>query len=408
MVMERRTATTALLALAAPRGPRGLRWLAGLLARYLAGSLLLLAVVFVLAPRPPGPPAADAWDYQRERVQVEGRGILNAFARAAMRATAWTTRGALERQRDMQRLNLLQVLVGDPAATDLGGWRERHRLLLEGGTLAAILALVAYGMLRSPPNRTWLLLVLLLVGATVLVTKPSTTLRLAGTPGRAVGELTVRGFTLADPASAPVRQATPEQAQRELLGQYWTSFVADPLSRLQTGTAVLTEAPPADKPGILESLRRSIAAVDSWAVGRRGWERAFVAATALLYALPFAIVLGAVAMVATCAQALALLLAIGGLGVLPLAVNRRLRRPVAQLWLAPLGGALLLYGAASLLSLALLRFATLLHGADEQVGALLAGSAVPVLAIVLTVRRLRRTTRTRVRPRLALTGGASR
>src|SRR5215510_10620182 len=180
MVMERRTTTTALLALAAPRGPRGPRWHAGLLARYLALVLLLLGVVFAVAPRPPEQPGTPAWDYQRERVQVDGGGALSALARAAMRATAWTSRAAVERQRDVHRLNLLQVLVGDPAAAGLGDWRQRHRLALEGGTLLAILALVAYGVLRSPPNRTWLLLILLLVGMTVLVTKPSTAVRLAG------------------------------------------------------------------------------------------------------------------------------------------------------------------------------------------------------------------------------------
>ncbi|HKE98717.1 MAG TPA: hypothetical protein VKG45_07290 [Actinomycetes bacterium] len=415
MVMERRTTTTALLALAAPRGPRGPRWHAGLLARYLALVLLLLGVVFAVAPRPPEEPGTPAWDYQRERVQVDGGGALNVLARNAMRATAWTSRAAVERQRDVHRLNLLQVLVGDPAAAGLGDWRQRHRLALEGGTLLAILALVAYGVLRSPPNRTWLLLILLLVGMTVLVTKSSTAVRLAGAPGRAVGEVTVRGFAVADPANEPGRLPTLERAQRELLGQYWTSFVADPLSRMQTGTTVLTQAPPADKPGILESLRRRIAAVDGWAVGRRGWERAFIATTALLYALPFAVVLGALAMLATCAQALVLLLAIGGLAVLPLTVDPRLRRPVARYWLAPLGGALLVYAAASLLSLVLLRAATLLHGADEHVGALLAGSAVPVAVVVLVVRRLRRSTgdsdsgRDGSAPRrLALVGGGSR
>ena len=60
-----------------------------LLFRYLAVGFVLLATVVVASP---GVPSAagdpDPWDYQREQVDVQGTGVLNAYARTAVRATA--------------------------------------------------------------------------------------------------------------------------------------------------------------------------------------------------------------------------------------------------------------------------------------------------------------------------------
>src|SRR4029450_1402506 len=150
------------------------------------------------------------------------------------------------------------------------------------------------------------------------------------------------------PARGEGAQASAEPTQRRLLTGYWRSFVAHPLSRMQTGTTVLGDAPPARKANVLDALRKNVSAVNDWAVGRRGPERAFIATSALGYVLPCAVALGALAMVAACAQTLLFLLCLGGLFALPLAMaGRRQRRALVRLWLAPLLGSLAGVAAAS-------------------------------------------------------------
>src|SRR5215218_6747129 len=139
-----------------PSTPRGAPGPGRVLAAYLAAAFLLLAVVFALRPAQGPAPAAPTWDYQRETVALEGGGALNAYARWAVRTTAAVTRGSIERQRDVHRLSPLDFQAGEDAARALAGWRERHRLPLEGATLAAAVALAAWGTLGRRPGRLWL------------------------------------------------------------------------------------------------------------------------------------------------------------------------------------------------------------------------------------------------------------
>jgi hypothetical protein len=178
--------------------------------------------------------------------------------------------------------------------------------------------------------------------------------------------------------------------QRTVAARYWTAFVGEPLSRLQTGTTVLATAPPAGKAGVLRALRARVTAVGDWAVGRRGPERAVIATLALAYVLPFALALVALAMLASCAQTLVWLLALAGPLVAPLAVDPRRRRAVLRWWLVPLAAALALLAGAALASLVVIRVAELTHAADAYLGMLLAGSTAPVLAAALAIRRLLR------------------
>src|SRR5215211_9488127 len=141
---------------ARPSTPRGGPATITVLAAYLAAAFVLLAVVFALRPAKGPAPATPTWDYQRETVALEGGGTLNAYARWAVGTTASMTRGSIERQRDVHRLSPLDFLAGQPAATTLAAWRERHRLPLEGATLAAVCALAAWGTLRRRPGRAWL------------------------------------------------------------------------------------------------------------------------------------------------------------------------------------------------------------------------------------------------------------
>ena len=108
---------------ARPAADRPAPGMAMVLAAYLAAAFLVLAVVLAVAPaRGPAPPA-PTWDYQRERVALEGGGVLNAYARWAVGATASLTRGSIERQRDVHRLSPLDFHAGEPAARALSAWR---------------------------------------------------------------------------------------------------------------------------------------------------------------------------------------------------------------------------------------------------------------------------------------------
>jgi hypothetical protein len=381
---------------ARPRHPRSTPGTVTVLAAYLAAAFLLLAVVFALRPHQGPAPAAPTWDYQRETVALEGAGALNAYARWAVRTTASLARGSIERQRDVHRLSPLDFLAGQPAASSLAAWRERHRLPLQGATLAAITALAAWGTLRRRPGRTWLVALLALLSLTLLLTRPQTATSLAAQAGTGIPNLVLRTATTADPSGSVAAAADgagaggagAEAVQRTVATRYWTAFAAEPLSRLQTGTTVLATAPPAGKPGVLRSLRARVTAVGDWAVGRRGPERAVIATLALAYAVPFALALVALAMLASCAQALVWLLALAGPLAAPLAVDPRRRRAVLRWWLAPLAAALALLAATSLAALVVIRVAELTHAADAYLGMLLAGSTAPLLAAALAIRRL--------------------
>jgi hypothetical protein len=371
------------------RGPVRFRTL---LFRYLAVGFILLATVVVAGPATPEAGAVpDPWDYQREHVDVQGNGILNAYARAAVRATAWMAKSSIERQRDMLRLSLFDVLVGPGAARSLGGWRVQHADLLEAGTKAALVGLIAYGVARRPAWRHLAVAALLLLVATLVVTRPQTSVEAAGRPGVLVPNAMLAVVTRVAPDGAVGDQLGAEPTQRRLLTRYWKSYVAHPLSRMQTGTAVLADAPPDRKAGVLQGLRRNVSAVNDWAVGRRGPERAFIATSALGYVTPFAVGLGALAMVAACAQTLLFLLCLAGVFVLPLAVaGRRQRRALVRFWFFPLLGTIAVLAGASLLSFIVVRAAETLHASDEYVGLLLAGSTWPALAAFLIGRWLTR------------------
>ena len=406
-----------------PRGPRGPRAWGGrrglhvLLAAYLAGACVVLAVVFLAFPhgsaRPGGPggsvgqpaPGGRTWDYQLETVALQGRGVLNAYARGATRATAWLARSSIERQRDVHRLNLLEYLAGEPAAAATTRWLGAHRLALEGGTIALLVGLAAYGLIRRPAGREWLVAVLMLLALTALITRPVSASRLAGQAGVEVPNLVLTAAVEGDPTQE--LRGGSQQIQEALAGRYWTAFVAEPLSRLQTGTTVLSSAPPARKAGVLGYLRARIGAVNDWAIGRHGVERAVISTLAVVYVLPFALLLCTLAMLATCAQALLYLLCLGAPVAGALAVEPRWRRGVRRLWLAPVGGALLVLSVAALASFMVVRGAELLHASDDYAGLLLAGSAWPVLAGALLARRMVRRRREARRRPIVVRGGAA-
>jgi hypothetical protein len=360
--------------------------------RYLAVGFILLAIVVVANPGAPDAGAdPDPWDYQREQVDVQGRGALNAYARTTVRATAWLAKSSIERQRDMLRLSLFDVLAGAGAAESLGGFTATNAQPLEAATKAALLGLIAWGVVRRPAWRHLSVAALFLLVVTVVLTRPYTTVELAAGPGVAVPNTMLAVVTRVAPDGALGAARAAEPTQRRLLTGYWRSFVAHPLSRMQTGTSVLAGAEPDKKANVLEALRKNVSSVNDWAIGHRGPERAFIATSALGYVLPFAVGLGLLAMVAACAQTLLFLLCLAGLFVLPLAAaGRRHRRALVRFWLAPLLGSVAVLAGASLLSFVVVRAAETLHASDEYVGLLLAGSTWPALAAFLLGRWLTR------------------
>jgi hypothetical protein len=362
-----------------------------ILLRYLVLAVVLLGVVAIANPHRPDDPAAPTstpWEYQRESIDVQGHGILNLYSRQLMHGTAWLAKASIERQRDVYRLNLFDFLVGTRTAASVASWRAGHRLVLEGVTEAVVVALIAYGVMLRPSRRTWALALLLVLASTVLITKPQATARVAAVPGVAIPNLMLDVVATAAPSARLKATSSPQQALQELSTQYWTSFVANPLSRVQTGSGVLTDAAPDKKAGVLDVMRRGVSSVNDWTIGRHGPERAFITTSALGYVLPFAVALGVLAMLATCAQALLFVLCLAGLLTLPFAVEGPRRRgTLVRYWLLPVLACVVVLGLTSLGSFAVMRLAEALHRSDEYVGLLLAGSTWPVVTAALLVRR---------------------
>jgi hypothetical protein len=362
-----------------------------ILLRYLVLAVVLLGVVAIANPHRPDDPAAPTstpWEYQRESIDVQGHGILNLYSRQLMHGTAWLAKASIERQRDVYRLNLFDFLVGTRTAASVAAWRAGHRLVLEGMTEAVVVALIAYGVMLRPSRRTWALALLLVLASTVLITKPQATARVAAVPGVAIPNLMLDVVATAAPSARLKATSSPQQALQELSTQYWTSFVANPLSRVQTGSGVLTDAAPGKKAGVLDVMRRGVSSVNDWTIGRHGPERAFITTSALGYVLPFAVALGVLAMLATCAQALLFVLCLAGLLTLPFAVEGPRRRgTLVRYWLLPVLACVVVLGLTSLGSFAVMRLAEALHRSDEYVGLLLAGSTWPVVTAALLARR---------------------
>lgn len=362
-----------------------------ILLRYLVLAVVLLGVVAIANPHRPDDPAAPTstpWEYQRESIDVQGHGILNLYSRQLMHGTAWLAKASIERQRDVYRLNLFDFLVGTRTAASVASWRAGHRLVLEGMTEAVVVALIAYGVMLRPSRRTWALALLLVLASTVLITKPQATARVAAVPGVAIPNLMLDVVATAAPSARLKATSSPQQALQALSTQYWTSFVANPLSRVQTGSGVLTDAAPDKKAGVLDVMRRGVSSVNDWTIGRHGPERAFITTSALGYVLPFAVALGVLAMLATCAQALLFVLCLAGLLTLPFAVEGPRRRgTLVRYWLLPVLACVVVLGLTSLGSFAVMRLAEALHRSDEYVGLLLAGSTWPVVTAALLVRR---------------------
>jgi hypothetical protein len=232
-------------------------------------------------------------------------------------------------------------------------------------------------------------MILMLLALTLLLTKPQTTVQLASAPGTQVPNAMVDLYGRLDPARSQDGMLPADRTQQGLAGDYWQSFVGNPLSRMDTGTGVLTGAEPEHRQGLLDGLQHSITDVNDWAVGRHGWERAFISTSAFAYVLPFSLSVAALAMVATAAQALLFLLCLAALVVIPVAADRRYRPVCFRFWLLPLLGTVAVLAASSFGALLVMRLGQAVHVTDEYVGLMLAGSIWPI-ALVIALRAVAR------------------
>jgi hypothetical protein len=359
------------------------RRLPGVLGRYLTGVFVLTTLVLVTAPAAPSerpnPTAASAL----ERIQIDGGGI-NTLTRTGMRATAWTTAHAIQRQRDLLAPNPLATRLLAPLATRLNAWRALNADRLAWCAMTAVAVLVGYGVLGRPRSRTWALMLLLLLAWTVAATRPQATLHAAQTPGLATSRLAV---ALVGPHDHDER---PAVAQAKLGDQFWTAFVTQPFSRVQTGSSILAQAPPEQRTGLLGLLGRQVAELNQRMLGGHSLERALIATLALLATLPFAAAVAACAMAAWLAQILLLLLCLASLVTVPLLLDRHSRPLLVRWWLRPLAGALALTAVATLASIGVTELAVALAGAGEAVARLLTGAAFAALFVALTGWSLRR------------------
>jgi hypothetical protein len=213
-------------------GPQRERTVAGhirtILVRYLVLAVILLGAVAIANPhRPEDPtaPAAKPWDYQRESIDVEGRGVLNLYSRQLIHGTAWLARASIERQRDVYRLNLFDFLVGTRTAQSVTSWRGNHRLALEGATEAAVVALVAYGVMLRPSRRTWALALMMVLASTIMITKPQATARVAAAPGVAIPNLMLDVVATAAPSQRLQASSPPAESLQALSTQFWTCLL---------------------------------------------------------------------------------------------------------------------------------------------------------------------------------------
>ena len=106
--------------------------------------------------------------------------------------------------------------------------------------------------------------------------------------------------------------------------------------------------------------------------------------------LPFAVGLGALAMVAACAQTCCSCSASAGCSPCRWPWPAAASTAHARRLVAPLLGSVAVLAGASLLSFVVVRAAETLHASDEYVGLLLAGSTWPALAAFLLGRWLTR------------------
>jgi hypothetical protein len=356
---------------------------------YLTGVFVLLLLVLAVAPPDPRaeqPGRAPA--HQVEPTDVRGGG-LNTITRWAMRGAAWSTAQAVDRQGDLLAPSPLVARLLAPLARRLGTWRDANTPMVLTVVLTAIIMLVLAGMLTRPFQTRWLVVLGVVLVWSITAAYPRTMLHAASLPGAATTRLMV-GI-----AGPPVPGgADPPTAQARLGEQYWTAFVTQPHSRVQTGTSVLAQAPPEQRAGLLDTLTRKVASIAGRVNGDHAAERAVTGVLALASAAVFAVAITVFSVLGWLAQSLLFTLCLVALVLLPVLVgDARARRLVPRWLLLPVLGALGLTVVGTLGSILATKAAVALAGTGEAVGRLFTGSIFALLLVLVLVRGWRRLAR---------------
>jgi len=362
------------------------------LTRYLTGMLVLLAVVLALTPpaapveRPGRAPA-----HQVEAVDVRGGGV-NTLTRWTLRAAAWSTAQAVDRQGDLLTPSPLVTRLLGPLAHRFGAWRNAHTTALLPVVLTAIVLLVLAGTLTCPVQPRWLLVLGLVLLWSTTACHPRAVLRAASLPGE-----TTTGVVVALAGPATPGGADPQAAQRQLAEQLWTALVTQPHSRVQTGSAVLAQAPPEQRTGLLNTLSRQINSIAGRVNGDHALERAITGVVALAAAVVAAVVVTVCSMLGWLAQSLLFALCLTAVVLFPLLVSDARARRLWPRWLLyPAFGAALVTALGTLGSVVAAKVAVALAGSGEALARLLPGSVLVLVALavgVIAARRGRRLAR---------------
>jgi hypothetical protein len=277
----------------------------------------------------------------------------------------------------------------DPLAYRVGVWRDANATYLLTVVLTAIVVLALGGTMTRPFQPRWLVTLGVVLIWSVTAAYPRAVLYAAGLPGEATTRLVIAVAGPTTPGGAD-----PRMARARLGEQYWTAFVTQPHSRVQTGTSVLAQAPPEQRAGLLDTLTRKVAAIAGRVNGDHAAERAVTGVLALASAVVFAAAVTVCSMLGWLAQSLLFLLCLAACTLFPVLVgDARARRLLPRWWLLPTLGALGLTAVGTLGSILTTKAAVVLAGTGEAVGRLFTGSAFALLLVLLAVRWGRRLAR---------------
>jgi hypothetical protein len=364
-----------------------------LLTRYLVATAVMLTLALVVLPASPNERLDPSVAHRVEQIRVDGTGLLTGLGRTTLRASAWLAAVTVDRQRALLDPTPLAFRIGEPLTAALHAWQDPGNRPLQLMAVFTAMALAAMTALARQQRLRFAGALLGMLLAAVAVTRPATVLAAAGFPGQVTVGVALRIIGTPDP-SPLLGQAslTADKglvaAQRQLGDAYWTAFVTANVSRADTATPILTQAPPAQRAGLLEYLRRSLVGGRDGAPG--GLQRAVVGVTALVSTGVFAVVATALAMLALIAKTLLFVLVAAAVLVIPLATDRRNWRRLGRYWLVPLAGSWGLLGVSALGTWIITSAAVTLAGAGEWLISLFSGSTIAVAAAWFAWRRGRR------------------
>jgi hypothetical protein len=379
-----------------PQPPSGyapiLRW-RRLFTRYLLATGAVLTFILLVVPPSPSEQPDPTVAHRLEQIRVDGRGPLTSLGRVTLHASAWLAAVTVDRQRALLDPTPLASRVGQPLTAVLHTWHDPANQPVQIVALVLVMALAAATALARQGRRSFAVALVGMLLAAVAVTRPATVLAVAGFPGHVAAGFALR--VVGTPAPSPLLGAPSLQvdpglvdAQRQLGDAWWTAFVTANVSRADTATPILTQAPPAKRSGLLDHLQRTLIGGRDGSAG--GLQRVVVGVSALVSTGVFAAFASALAALAWISQTLLFVLVLAALVLAPLACDPRWWRILGRYWLAPMAAVLVLLFASALGTWLVTSAAVTFAGAGEWLLSLLSGSTVAIAAVWVVWLRARR------------------